>query len=79
MQKKRRIYWLQVLVAIATTFVLFAIFYFGAYLILGTRSINATIEAHVYRHEWQARLFRPAADLESFIRQKKVDTAYIVE
>jgi hypothetical protein len=53
-----------------------ALMYFSAYLATGTRSINPTRDTRFYRHEWQARVFVPAAQLESAIRGKQVLTGW---
>jgi hypothetical protein len=59
--------------------VFFALLYFGGYMAMGTRSISAGAEFQVYRHEWQANVFRPAAKIESEFRQKPVDTAWVID
>ena len=55
--------------------IFFALLYFGAYIAMGTRSISGTVEAQVYRHQWQATVFEPAAKAESIVRQQEVFTA----
>jgi hypothetical protein len=79
MQKQRRKNWLPIAITIATTLAFFVLLYFAAYLALGTRSSGVPMDYQVYQHQWQASLFRPASQAESFIRQKDVDTAYVVE
>ena len=79
MQRQRRKHWLPIAATIAITVAFFVLLYFGAYRALGTRSISVPMDYQVYRHDWQASLFRPASKAESFIRQKNVDTAYTVD
>ena len=56
--------------------IVFALLYFGAYIATGTRSISGAMHAHVYRHQWQATAFKPAAKVESIVRQQEVFTAW---
>jgi hypothetical protein len=79
MQPQRRKNWLSIAVTIAATLAFFVLLYFAAYLALGTRSFSVPMDYQVYQHEWQANLFRPAAQAEAFLRQKDVDTAYVVK
>ena len=52
--------------------------YFGAFIAMGTRSINPAFDAQIYEHEWQAGFFAPAAKFESAVRGKRVETGYVL-
>ena len=56
--------------------IVFTLLYFGAYIAMGTRSISGAVEAQVFRHEWQATVFQPAAKVESIVRQQQVFSAW---
>jgi hypothetical protein len=62
-----------VLLAVAASILML---YFVAYVTMASRSINPAMDFMVYEYEWQEYFFRPAARLESLIRQKDVDTAH---
>jgi len=62
-----------VLLAVAASIV---ILYTVAYVTMASRSISPAIDFIVYEHQWHEYFFRPAARLESLIRQKDVDTAH---
>jgi hypothetical protein len=69
---------LQLAVAMALCPLALTLMYFGASIATGTRSISGTSEAQIYQYEWQARLFTPATQLESVIRGKPIETAWLV-
>ena len=58
--------------------------FLGAYLLgyfaFGTNGIATigprTVRVHIYRHKWQADIFRPVARVEAVFIGQDVDTAY---
>jgi hypothetical protein len=63
--------------AVIAALVLACCSYFFAYLALGERwtmRLNANSQIMNYRHEWQATFFRPAAQLDSLLFQRRVTT-----
>lgn len=52
--------------------------YFWAYCVTGSRTPGPT-ELQTYQHEWQGRIFTPAVQIESAIRQKPITVEWLVE
>jgi hypothetical protein len=52
--------------------------YFWAYGVTGLRTTGLT-EHRIYQHEWQGRIFTPAAKIESVIRQKTIEVSWLKE
>jgi uncharacterized RDD family membrane protein YckC len=67
-------------IAIIVVALLVSTLYVGAYASLGsagTATIGPrTYTLRVYSHEWQERLFRPAAKVESALSGREIDTAH---
>ena len=53
------------------------VLYLLAYRFTGIRSVQTTEEFQTYEHRWQATLFGPAGNIEGFIRNKKIQVAYV--
>ena len=66
---------MSVLFVVVVSAAILFVAYFITYLALGSRSLSPGMDFRIFKHEWQEHIFRPAARLESFIRQKPVDTA----
>jgi hypothetical protein len=52
--------------------------YFWEYCSTGT-SVTGPAERRIYQHEWQGRLFSPAAKVESVIRRNEISVEWLAE
>jgi len=55
-----------------------SLLYLWGYCVTGSRTPGPT-EVQTYQHEWQGRLFTPAAKVESVIRQKPITVEWRFE
>jgi hypothetical protein len=73
-QTRGRLFFVFPLIAILP----FVLLYLWAYRTIGSRITGAT-EVQLYQHEWQARLFTPAVQVESIVRRKPIDIDWVVD
>ena len=68
-------------IAIGLALIGLSLFYTVAYSALSHASVPVNVTAvrgvRLYRHKWQAKLFAPAAKIESALRQKEISTGWI--